>query len=1844
MSCILEYNAQNKIVNVKNAQGQISELFASLVSNPHINVDEAVNLYKNTYTNKFKGEETPLTYRNELEEEFQTFGEALKATKSGDIQAFSGENKMFSIDSSLNPSTYNGFINSMISEDVILDTTLFDNGDQVIQVAGASETMKMVKSQLFLDDAMSFIGAKNVRKLSNGNFILTNEVEAPLTGNDKIFEEELSRDPRFRTYGDSKVIQDETEVPDEDLLKVQLLSLLNKLGIKTMGISEYVSKYSIKNGVEPSAQALVDMANRVVAFQGGQISTADLTEETAHLIVEGWNIEEIENLLRNIHKSDEWAEHSDNYREIYSKDFKGEELEQVVRKEILGKVLANSMQNNFTLENKSESQQNFIERVRELVQSFFTKVQTLFKPQYVQDLQQFNSQVLQLLQQEDLQGRLSNEQISGSKLTLYSVPRDSKDPLVLQVAVAKKAIELLEITQVQISKTKNISSNKEALARVKRTLDDIDEQNKIASFAGITASVKTQVKYLNQALKSNSKLGHPFSTEENIVYMTLINQMRPVLSEIGALLELKNSGDRLIKAEINETLISISDLWGQVKKIDNYDALETIVNDIAIKHNWSKETKSKYLEVTKAAKKDTNWAHAYFGSLNHAQNPLLNLFGENIKKITMQTYRDHGNATTDLLLALEAEGISQSELNSLKRGSYILDVIDHEKIAETIDTIEMEAYNKFSEKSPMSLKEYLRQKREFTLPDLPSKNYELYRQEVRDGLDPFLEKPFNDEYYTKKAALYEKENISLETQKWISTISGDVASVYQRAKDENGLIVLTDSLKFDLEQISKERAFAKNPFGSDGNYKKGLSGVIDADGNLQMVLGENPTAEATRAYELAKLDKVFMQELKDKGNEKKGIPAKFFEEIKKLEDVGDFIGAFNYMKLNAYVGFNREFWDNLATNGSLIERLQTVEDENQDRAQELIENIKEIQAKRNNILKGNRVLNQPSETDVERMSKTEKENVKEYTEKLQLLYKEASTLFKKEERDETEITTENTTNKAYRDALIDEGISGIGALDFIKQHSTASGVADIEAASTFAKMFAEGKLVNIPKKFERYFKSDYSGGAIEKEALINQDLIRYAESKLLPYYTRFAPQGYESLIQDLERGDKKVTELLEDILDENSPITVTPNYSFYEVEERTDLNPNYVKNYEGGRYQFKGESFKSKEYQQMFSPDSNGQATKNQKLFKARQLLLDYHRASLEATGVTNSHNLYKLPQQSKGSLRKFEAFLKAPSFGKIKEGIRDTVGYREEDIAEGETLEGSEALKVEDMKVIPKYGFRELANQEDLSDELLTSYSWMHEQSMLYRARKEHIGQALMLHEAVLNDSYGNKSAAATATYKMFKSHMDEAYFGVKEDIDYNINFYKGYNVNVSKLLRIFSSFVRFRNLGFAVISPTTSWITAHTQFWLENQIGEHVDKDSTKLGNKEFKKIAGAAISETGEINTKARMNILLENFLVYNKAERLKNSSFGKVMRNMVKLPYATHSMGNFPVIPRIALSVMHDYRVVNGSIQNFNEFKNANSDLTALEIRNTWSANEKNTMYNFMLTDDGKFNYDKKKIGELLNKSGEELDKYLGLKNEAIYQRISYAVQNIDGQMPEEEKSIGQRNFLLSLLIVHRSFIPIATARRFKGRHTSLLSGQVEEGSYNTMGRFIKGYLEQFSKDDVKNMGKDIKSYWAEFSQDPTAKMNMQRNAKDFVMLNLIAGLGLILSKIADDEENKDVFAIQAANYLMLRLTNETASVGVALPATYYEVVESSFVGLNTIPDVLAFGDIGDEEVIKNGKWYGFTKNDRYFSRNSGIGKEYANLLNIRRVKDSYVRNSGTFMYFTPAYLLSAEKEK
>ena len=251
----------------------------------------------------------------------------------------------------------------------------------------------MANEKIVKDEAIVLLGKKNTKINKDGRIEL-NDGKNKIEANGKIATtEEVAKSSmddlqsKFgKTEGKSlflnKLVREvlpsglsgETIDSDENSLKLRLLDLLNTMGVNVMSIDNYVKNYEIRNGVSPNAETLLDVAQQVIAYRDGAISTDGLLEETAHFIVETWDDVEIENILRNIHKTQTYQELSQPYREVYTSEnpnMSEEQIENLVRREILGKELAKGLQNRFSTEGKTEIQTSILSKIFELFQKFF---------------------------------------------------------------------------------------------------------------------------------------------------------------------------------------------------------------------------------------------------------------------------------------------------------------------------------------------------------------------------------------------------------------------------------------------------------------------------------------------------------------------------------------------------------------------------------------------------------------------------------------------------------------------------------------------------------------------------------------------------------------------------------------------------------------------------------------------------------------------------------------------------------------------------------------------------------------------------------------------------------------------------------------------------------------------------------------------------------------------------------------------------------------------------------------------------------------------------------------------------------------------------------------------------------------------------------------------------------------------------------------------------------------------------------------------------------------------------------------------------------------------------------
>lgn len=1797
--------------------------------------------------------EPTLFYKTPKGEFYTDFQAALIATSNGVIEGIVGGEVFFTISSSIDNNSFNGLLNDFIRTKVLTGQQILDQDGNIVHITGgATDNKKLINASIVEADAQKTFGFGNVKRNKDNNFIFTNmvgkvkvikkngkeEITDRKTLDEKEFDEIVQdyQDPESilaerelrnsnRILGSQKILQEQEDFIPENTLQIKLMSLLNKMGVKTMSISRYTQSYAQRNSENPSAQALADLAQRIVAFKDGVITEDALTEETAHFIVEGTDAPVLENLLRNVHRTSQWNEHSDNYRQIYSEYYTGEELEAAVRKEILGKILAKGLQSRFAKEGLTETNQNFYDNLIEIVREFFTKVQAYFLPEYRQELDFYTGEVYRNLFAEELYGQLNLEQINGSKLTLYSVKKTTKDPLTKLHESARQAVDILANQQSKLKKGTSRST-------INRIQADLDENSKLTAISGITLVAKNQLKYLQAALEKNKDKNFPFAQEENIVYNTMIHQLKPLLNQINSLLSAQNKEENYIKKELEQVVSSINKLEGDVG-VNEVDAIQNMVDRIAIKKSMTPEQKQNLLDILKAGQKDTNWLHANIGQLVHAQNPLLNIAGDVISGMTIKARTPFLQAQKKFLNTLEKVGVKPQELKQLKDGGYLISEHDYNAMDEAEYSEKAKLYNSyFPNDIPLTAAQYREKEYRRTLKDLSAEqNIEFYNKlgEIKkswmvDFLTPEAREAVNKRY----------EGIDEVAVKFEKEIARELGVIRAESLDKNGRQINTQVTKHQLQEIRKSREIAKNPYKSDGTLKLGLRESV-VNGEVELSLDKNRAdKEARIAYGLYLLDKRYLEEAKSKEKLDRGIPQAFKDEVENRivrDEKGNIVDqseAWDFLLLNSYTGFTNEFWDSIGSDETLADKLQKAKNgENDQKIDDILSELKLKQTRRSRVIKANRVLNQPSETDYEGMSVSEKESVLELSEEIQSLLQEANSILpKRDQTEEQDRTFESRTNKAYENQLDNEGIHTFEEeMEFIRKHVTNQDRQKIDRAYVIAKELINGDRSEVPSNFSFIFKSGST----------QLDILEYAQSKLLPYYQRLEPIGYSDLLVNINNNELSLLELLEDTPEY---LKITPNYSFFDSSTNENINPEFIENKNAGRPQIKKGMFESVKFKEMFGDVKDDAPTKNKALWEARKAMLELQDQAIESLGLTGRHNRFLLPQQGKRGARQLQDFLGRSQGRALKETFKDLVSYREDEAEFGQTAKGSATSKGMNANIIPTYGVKQLEDKEDVTDELLHSYMWMSQQAFLRQARIESVGDMLALKDAVLNADYGGKEAESTNTYKMFDSFLKYNFYGVKESFSYEFDLF-GIKMDLSAVARTFQSWIRIVNLGFSVLTPLTSALQGGTQKFLEERVGERLNPMSASLGRKEFRKLAGDAAKESLNFNSKSRLNVLGESFSVYGDTERFENSNYGKFTRGILKSAQITHSIGNFPVIPSTLLAVLYDFRVVGGDIINFNDFQRLNKGKSIQEVKREWSATESDAIYNYIKTDNGVVEYDKKSLSKLLNMKDDKLDEFIQEKHAAITERAGAAIMDIDSQIPESQKSAANRHLIASFFLMHRGWLQLAVARKFKGRHYNIYSGETEEGSWANTLRFLKEATGDFKKSNAKNYFAHLKQEWDK--ADETTRRNMTRTAQEIALTNAMILVGLIAANLGDDED--DMYALQFLNYMQYRVTNEMLSSSTALPRQLGEFIESPIVGYDKLLAATELWDLTSSDVVASGRYAGETKRARFVYKNLPIFKEYNRLSDMNKEYNTYkFYNKHNFDWAISTHLLSQEE--
>ncbi len=1857
MACIVIYK-DNQPIGVQDSNGEESELFNQILSNPHIeNFSAALDIYQNVYADKISLESSrdpELTYKDSEGINHSTFQQALIATPEGNVSmgiiTADGFKELASIEANSDISSKEGIINNLVRANVLSGESFIDtDGKKVHEIAGYNEARKAINSQSAVDSIRQQLGIKSAKRLSNGNILFDDnftkrQVRAVKKDGSTEFitPEDLANKPfkeLQRDYDDSVALislrdyRSEVSIYGESLepiqpfmpeneLQIKLLGVLKSMNVKSTSIADYVANYASKNGVPPSAQALADLANNIVAFKDGVVQADDLLEETSHFIVAATPEVEKQDMKRNIHKTPEWVEFQASYREIYGESYSGDELEDIVREEILGKVLKNAVQNRFQAENAG--QQTFYDKVLDFFKSFFTKVENYFNSASQVQLDNYTNAVYSNLMNDTLSGMLTGE--NNSSYVLYSAANNTNGQVSQIYKQTEELLNRLIDQQRELSKKYNSPGSKNLIGTAKKYMENLEgEVEKVArlkALANLAMVANSQANILTRVIDKNLKTGFHFSQEENSVYQNFIQKIQPLLKQINVQLDPKSVEEKKIKTEIDSVLEKLKVLEGNAENI-NARALDSILERIIKKNSFTDAEAEIYRneiqKILDVAQKDTTFLHANLGSLTNAKNGFLNLAGDIIER-TQNTERGlFIPKMKSFLNNLEKIGFDTRNLKKFIRDGYIINEVDSvkEKTADLED--KRDSYNSISSGEPTTIDNIEQKLKEL---DSEIKSLEASNSD-KDRLTTLIsfKQTYDASYKTKKKERFETyfsedyldslKNATVTTdagvydKTFVSKQATDADKFYRsqvmeiRMSAENGILTAADADA--IREVNKQRLADSSPRDSEGKLKKGLVETYDNTTGKYLVsvdpytpMSDSESFEAYKVQGLQLLSLINQEFYKSQPN-LNGIPTKFIDSLNNLKTEKE---KWDFINLNSYLGFDDSFWEGFSRENSLVDRLRIGGHD------DLVEDIRSQQQVIASILKKNRVFNNPSETDANDMSQLERDSIKNAQSILEIKYSEARGLLK-DDNVETreEINAESVTNEAYKQRLEDDAITDLnGEINFILSNVTSSNASYIDTAKKIANKLKNGEDVKLNKTFSRVYDENMN------EVEIDNALLTYAKSKLLPYYKRTEPVGYSEKLNKLKEDVKNnVPGTVENLVLGNSDISselkVSPSFSFFESTE--GVNPQWIANRDAGRTQFSNtwlNRVRNEEYFDMFGIDRNTRervGKVNQKDWEAREELLNLQDWSLDNYRITGVHNRYLLPQQRKSAVRR--------GVKGIKSTIGDMVGWREEELEYGQNINGEMSKKGSTLLTIPTYGVNKIEDPNDVTDELLESYGWMAQQSALHRARRENIGDMLVLNDLISKTSYDNKEASATNTYKMFKSFMDANFYGVKEGFSHEIEV-GGKKLDVAKIAKTFNSWVKFSSLS-GITVPATSLVTGRVAGFVEKMVGEVVNPMAYKKAHSEFLKEAGAAAAEIGGFTSHAKLNVILEAIGVYNTNERFQNSNYNRAFRTGLKSSSGLNELGNFPVSAPLSLSVIYDYKYYGDDIITFEQFKQRNPTKDIKTIKSDWE--KLSDFYDDWVVKDGVLTFDKASMARKVNV--DDLDLLIKLKVEAISGKAAGLLARTDARVPEYQRSIAARDSRATFFLTFLNWFTINTQLKLKDRHYNLAEQKWQEGSWRSTYKFLESAVMN---------PKDIKRVWDESMADDITRSNLKRTVVEIGVANALAIAAMLVAQYADADDEDPSFLLSYSSYMLDRLAVEQIGSTIALPRQLGEMVENPIIAAQKLKDLTAVMDIFSSEPVTKGAFAGETERQRFFRKNIPYIKDYARMKDLKTARHTY----------------------
>jgi hypothetical protein len=1289
MACLVNRNNQNKITEVQTPQGTRSKLFDAIHSIPFLTGSEtSLEIFKNAYTDEvdssrfetYDTKEPKLFFFTNSGKVYDSVEEAIINKEGGQMKAGFRETATKKFVPIVEFDTQGGeisqFVTSAIEQGFLsAERVLMPDGTTRFQGKGKNFTTKKAMAQATKFDFAVEHGREGVKVYPDGTLTIKPDTTGKVT---IVNADNTTSIANVEDIPD--IVREQKPQNSDDLLAIYLFhkmeqrantnstspntskqldrllgnfkSFLESLGFSATTLEAYKERYNTIYGKDPDIGAIADITNKVVAFAEGNMSIESLSEEVAHIAIEFYNDQNsIVSALTNVHLTPEYKEFSEYYRSKYSEFSEGVELEEKVRKEVLGKILKNEFLDRFSKEGKSEERAYLIDRLKEIWESFVNSVRDRLRPSHTRDLNYLAKKIADSV----IERESEDFDLTKDREGFFYDAMDGKGKSAEKTLLTAKA----QVESLFQSILKERVPNAERLEVIEEGMSQIDIVRSVNTLSSIAVK---QASVLEAALKDATNSRKPLSNRDRNRYEALL-RLNATLNLVNTQLRSADAQDSKVKNIVNELVNRIDELGKKLNEVgprmDSFknERAREIAEEMFREQNVPKEDQERILERMDMLYKDQSILGKNFGLASQVKNPLVNMIAKKaidmFTKVQMTALKSV-NPAINKIVERGWHKFQKSILEKDKDGKAtgfiagpVLEYLhERDKEAKQVELIvqltefdKETVENKLKKSSPRAIINDTAKYRKFSEG--------MKQWEIKEGNETRMTQKYEDD----KKARFDAAGVGEATQEYIKNKNLGRFERQRKYLNPDGTIDKSKMTEADRTQDAidtQTHKQQKSPY-TDGELREGLDVIenkaitpkliaqLKADGRfpesveidsefkgelvvLAKGVSKDNIPESSRVtLELNHLDYYYRQSLKD--GSKTGNPnEQFVANLLRIE--AEQGSAYEWLMDNASLTLNDEFYKNMGTNVADYESLvnkyiaEKLDGQEAIDARRNLERVKELQRKRRETLKMYRKTNNPLETGASVMSKSDKAKVRDIEAEIYDIKAEIklpSSYYNEAVTSET-MSDVNLTEDFFND--LEE--SGLDFITFAVQHMTGR---NENAVKTFVIELRDkqaGRRMDVSKRFQGFMQDAFDNkvvasttsidtvpqdfiDSVEEKGLSDKQIVdlyvhkklteEYAKSKISSYYQRYEPKGYSDVLKALKDGDIKAS-----VLFSTKPEDKAKQAEYnknYKALKYLDINPDYTWTQDINNEEYTNPKYKTQDYYvQPKLTDENGKPTK----------------------------------------------------------------------------------------------------------------------------------------------------------------------------------------------------------------------------------------------------------------------------------------------------------------------------------------------------------------------------------------------------------------------------------------------------------------------------------------------------------------------------------------------------------------------------------------------------------------------------------------------------------------------------